>query len=167
MRHFGLLAFFVFCLAVVGHAQDSKKFSAGFGAGLDFGGLGTRVAYLPIEHIGLFGGLGYNLDLIGYNVGAQVRLPAKQITGYFTAMYGYNAVLIVSDFKSKTTYYGPTVGAGLEIKPGKTMNSFFSVELLLPFRPKAYHNAVDALRVIGYEVRALPIGISIGYHFKF
>jgi hypothetical protein len=83
-------------------------------------------------------------------------------------MYGYNAVLIVKgNVTSKTTYYGPSVGAGLVLKSKTSERSFLSFELILPFRIKAFHNAIDDFKLMGYDVKELlPVAFSIGYHIK-
>ena len=167
IKKFSFLASILFVLAFQTNAQPSNKANIGFGMGIDYGGFGSRVSYLPIDKIGLFGSVGYNLNSVGYNLGAQLRFPSKKsITFYFTGMYGYNAVVIVKQLESKTTYYGLSAGTGLEFN-FKNKKSFLSTELLVPFRPKAYHNGVNALKSIGYQVKAFPIAISIGYHIKF
>lgn len=150
-------------------AQENSKLNVGFGMGLDYGGFGTRVTYLPVNRIGLFGSAGYNLNSIGYNVGVQLRFPSeRRIACHLTGMYGYNTVLIVeSTTTSKTTYFGPSIGAGMELKFKKEAKQFLSFEVLLPFRPQAYQNAVDDLRLIGFEVKdQAPLLFSIGYHFS-
>jgi hypothetical protein len=150
-------------------SQPTGKLNLGIGAGFDYGGFGGQLSYLPVARVALFGALGYNLAGAGYNLGAKLNFPTeKKVEWHMTAMYGYNAVLVVKgDITSKTTYYGPSAGAGLVIKsriPGK---SFWSFELLIPFRPGAFHNALDDLKQLGYDVRdALPVGISIGYHIN-
>jgi hypothetical protein len=161
-----LLTLFTICIS---HAQSSINWNLGVGGGISYGGFGARITYLPIDKLGIFGAMGYNMNSLGYNVGAQFHFPSeKKISAYLTAMYGYNAVLIVDaiETESKTTYYGPTAGAGMQIRfKGK---SFLSVELLMPFRPQTYQNAVDDLKELGYEIKdPLPVAFGIGYHFKF
>nr|MCU0358047.1 hypothetical protein [Cyclobacteriaceae bacterium] len=117
----------------------------------------------------IFTGLGYNLNELGYNVGAQYHFPSQKIvSAYVTAMYGYNVVLIVKalETESKTTYFGPSAGAGMQI--AFQNKSFLSLELLMPFRPQAYQNAIDDLKVLGYEMKdPLPFGFGVGYHIRF
>ena len=101
------------------HGQSSSHGDIGLGGGLSYGGLGARLTYMPIEKLGLFGSLGYNLDALGYNLGVQFHLPSqKKLNAYFTGMYGYNTVLIVeaATMKSRTTYFGFSPGAGLQFK---------------------------------------------------
>jgi hypothetical protein len=150
-------------------SQPTGKLNLGIGAGIDYGGFGGQLSYLPAERVALFGALGYNLAGAGYNFGAKMNFPnEKKVEWHITAMYGYNAVLVVEgDLNSKTTYYGPSAGAGMVIKsriPGK---SFWSFELLIPFRPGSFHDAVDDLKLLGFDVREpLPVGISFGYHIN-
>ncbi|MBN2595390.1 hypothetical protein [Labilibaculum sp.] len=153
----------------VSHGQSSTYGDIGVGGGLSYGGLGARFTYKPINQIGLFGSLGYNLDAQGYNMGVQFHLPSqKRLSAYLTGMYGYNTVLIVDAIamESKTTYYGFSTGLGVEFKLKE--KSFLCAEVLLPFRPQVYKDAVDDLEMIGYEIKdPLPVLFSIGYHLKF
>lgn len=151
------------------HGQSSIHGDIGVGGGLSYGGLGARFTYKPIDQLGLFGSLGYNLDAQGYNMGVQFHLPSqKRLSAYITGMYGYNTVLIVDAIamESKTTYYGLSTGVGVEFKLKE--KSFLCAEVLLPFRPQVYKDAVDDLEMIGYEIKdPLPVLFSIGYHLKF
>jgi hypothetical protein len=154
--------------AVVTVGQDSKL-NVGIGAGLDYGGFGTRIGFMPSERIGLFAGLGYNLDGLGYNVGAQFHFPSeKKVSWYLTGMYGYNAVLVVTgDIKKEKTYYGPSAGVGVQLKT-RNENRFWNFELLVPFRSSEFQDDIDALDDIGADVtEPLPIAFSVGYHWKF
>ncbi len=47
--------------------------SIGLGIGLDHGGFGGNVTYYPVKNIGLFGGVGYAIAGVGFNVGAKFR----------------------------------------------------------------------------------------------
>lgn len=153
------------------NAQKETKINMGIGVGLDYGGIGTRFTYLPINRIGLFASLGYNLDLLGYNVGSQFRfLPRNKLQWYLTVMYGYNAVLIVEGLngtKQRATYFGPSGGLGFELNPQKSTAFFWSFEILVPIRPQSFHNTVDDLEQFGIEVKKpFPIAISVGFHKK-
>lgn len=141
----------------------------GFGGGLDYGGLGMHASYLPTKHVALFAGVGYNLNSIGYNFGAELKFPnEKRVNPYLIGMYGYNAVLQVEGYtNSETTYYGPSFGGGAQIKFKHSANSFLQVGILVPIRPQVFHDAIDDLKLAGYQVKdPLPIAISIGYHIK-
>ena len=154
--------------SVIAYSQDSK-INLGVGAGLDYGGFGTRIGFMPSERLGLFAGLGYNLDGIGYNFGAQFHFPSeKKVSWYLTGMYGYNGVLVVTgDIKKEKTYYGPSAGVGIQLKT-KRENTFWNFELLLPIRNSEFQDDIDALKAIGADVtEPLPVAFSIGYHWKF
>ncbi|TLX72988.1 porin family protein [Labilibacter sediminis] len=166
---FLLVVVFMFPDVSVLRAQTIKYGDIGVGAGLSYGGFGARLTYMPVEKLGLFGSLGYNLDDVGYNVGVQFHVPfEKKLSPYFTAMYGYNTVLIVEaiDTESSTTYFGFSAGAGVQFKLKE--KSFLCAEVLVPIRAQAYTNAVDDLKSVGYEIKdPLPVAFCIGYHFKF
>jgi len=156
------------CPASVLFAQGSGKVNIGAGFGLDYGGFGGRLSYLPIKQLAIFGAAGYNFNGLGHALGLQYHFPSKtKVNAFISAMYGYNAVLIIEEpEESKTTYYGPTLGTGLQWRFKEEGKSFLSIELLLPFRPQAYEDGVNALEQIGYEVKdPWPVTFSLGYHF--
>jgi len=151
--------------------QPASPFNLGIGFGLDYGGLGISVNYLPVKPLGLFAGLGYNLLGMGYNVGAAYRiLPSKRFCPSLSAMYGYNAVISVEgeDSPYDKTYYGPSFGANLEWHSRKKPGNYFKLSLIVPLRPQAYYDDLDKLKNDPkYEVKMepTPINLSIGYHF--
>lgn len=146
----------------------NAPFSIGLGLGMDYGGFGGKATYIIANRIGVFAGLGYNFNGAGYNFGASVRMaPDKKVTPYISVMYGYNAVINVSgniDFEE--TYYGTTLGFGIELK-SRNQPNFWNFGILLPFRDPDYQNTLDALKASGVEFDSepWPIGISVGYHF--
>lgn len=144
----------------------------GFGAGLDYGGLGARISFLPTDNVSFFGAVGYNLFQPAWNAGIIVKAsPTKTVIPVFIAMYGYNTVLLLddsggySDMHSKT-YYGPSLGFGIEIKPRE--KNYFSIEALLPFRSNEYEEDMKNIRDNNnMELRSepWPVLVSIGFHF--
>jgi hypothetical protein len=145
------------------------KFNLGFGVGIDYGGIGTRVTLLATDKIEFFGAVGYNLLSAGFNVGAEYRLITKSLfCPYIGAMYGYNGVIKVTGIEEyNKIYYGPSFSAGLEFWL-KKRPSFFNLELILPLRSQAYHDAINNLKNnpnIVFESEPLPIAISLGFHF--
>jgi hypothetical protein len=168
MKNSIVTSMLILCIASNAIGQDSK-FNIGAGAGLDYGGFGTRIGFMPSERVGIFAGLGYNLDGLGYNVGAQFHFPSeKRVSWYITGMYGYNAVLVVTgDIEKEKTYYGPSAGAGIQMK-SRSEKGFWNFELLFPFRDSEFQDDIDALDDLGADVtEPLPIAFSIGYHWKF
>ncbi len=159
-------------------AQDSgqdnatvSKANLGLGMGLDYGGFGMRLSYLPTNTFGLFGSLGYNLNGAGFNFGGFYRFaPDKKICPYLIAMYGYNAVIVVQNATHyNQTYLGPSIGVGFEFH-GRNPKRFFNIELLLPFRSKEYKDDLQALKDdpnISFKNEPIPVAFCFGYHFKF
>ena len=151
------------------YAEDSLayKVNVGFGFGLNYGGFGGQLSYNPIKQLGIFGALGYNLNAVGYNLGASANLPVKdRIFIHLTGMYGYNAVLIVKGYteQTKTTYYGPSVGPGLSWRVIRGGNSFLRVDVFIPFRPDELQDAIDVLNMAGYDTQEpFPVTFSVGY----
>ena len=169
MKSMLLIALLLISHLVSCQDMSYSKMNIGIGSGIDFGGFGIRYTYKPIHKLGVFGAGGYNLNDFGYNLGAQYTIHnAGKISMYTTIMYGYNTVLIVqTTTESKTTYYGPSVGVGMNYTLAKSEKSFLSLELLLPIRPSSYKNVVDTLKSLDYDIKdQRPILLSIGYHFK-
>jgi len=169
MKKLFVSAISFFCFASVFAQEDVKypRYNVGFGLGIDYGGIGGRLSVLPVSQVAVFGGLGYNLNGAGYNVGAAYRLsPAKRFCPYVIGMYGYNAVIIVSGSKSSNrTYYGPSVGMGFEKHKSAGSKNYFNFEVLVPFRSSAYKKYKDDLEDdTNSKIISLPIAISIGYH---
>jgi hypothetical protein len=148
-------------------SESKKSLNIGLGIGIDYGGIGVRTTFLPVERLGLFASLGYNLNATGFNAGAQWRFPEKRHAFFITGMYGYNAVLIVAaEIKDKATYYGITLGGGYQLKVGPKGN-FFNWEILVPFRNSNFHDDYKTLQKLGANPgEFLPIAISFGFHFK-
>jgi hypothetical protein len=161
--------------ALSSHAQyeweeEEYKANLGFGMGISYGGFGARLSVLPVKQVALFAAGGYNLDGFGYNVGAEFRLlPGKKIVPALLAMYGYNAVIVVRGAEQyNQTYYGPTIGGGVEIHSGNGQN-FFTIELLVPFRSREFDLHLRSLQSNpSIEIAGpWPVAFSFGYHIKF
>lgn len=152
--------------------EQTSSFNLGVGIGIDYGGFGLKGVFLPSPRMGLFAGLGYNLLNAGYNVGAEYHfVPGKMICPTLLAMYGYNGVIIVDGTSQYNgTYYGPSIGFGLEVKSKKHPRNFLSFELLFPFREQAYTDAINALKNSpGIQIKSepWPVAFSFGYHLGF
>lgn len=144
------------------------KYNIGFGAGIDYGGIGTRATLMASERLEIFGAFGYNLLDVGFNCGVDIRLaPKSRVCPYLGAMYGYNAVIIVDGTDDDKTYYGPSFNLGFQFWSARRP-SFFNVELIVPVRSEEYHNTMKDLKDnqgVVFETEPLPIAFSIGYHF--
>ncbi|HOX84343.1 MAG TPA: hypothetical protein PLS08_15045, partial [Chryseolinea sp.] len=117
-------------------AQEYSRQNIGVGLGIDYGGIGAKFTFLPVQKFGFFGSLGYNLIGLGFNAGATYRfIPTKSVCPTLGAMYGYNGVIKVEGGnESNKIYYGPSFSAGVELKSRGSSN-FWNFELILPLRP--------------------------------
>ncbi len=149
--------------------QGAPIGSFGFGIGLDYGGIGGRFTLNPSRHIGIFAAGGYVLAGFGYNVGLTARLaPDKRTVPVFLFMYGYNAAIVVAGASQyDKIYYGPSIGFGLENKVGRRHKNFWTVELIVPFRPKQFDTDINTIRnnpSVSSLATPLPIAVSVGFH---
>ena len=152
------------------YAQSEQKVFLGLGGGLDYGGFGGKIEYLPVKSFGLFGGLGYNLLEAGWNLGATYKiLPDKKVSPNLMLFYGYNGVTKVEGASHyDMTSYGVTIGANLDISMGRKGNKL-SVGLFVPIRSEKFNDNYDAMKAdsnIKLKNELLPVAISIGFNFK-
>ncbi len=151
-----------------------NNFYGGAGLGLDYGGVGGRLTYIPGDDkktsFGVFFAAGLALNGFSYNAGLNFRIGEKRLVPTISAMYGYNAVIkVIGAPQYDKTYYGPSVALGFENKTKNSDDNFIHVELIIPFRSAAFQNDLRALQSNpGIEINdPAPVLISIGYHFKF
>ncbi|MCL2326875.1 MAG: hypothetical protein FWC39_00020 [Bacteroidetes bacterium] len=154
------------------YAQENthQKAYLGVGTGFDYGGFGLKVEILPIKHVGVFGGLGYNLLSLGWNLGGTFKiLPDSKVSPNLMLMYGYNGVFKGTDKYSEKynmTSYGLTTGVNLDIKLGNKGHKL-SCGLFLPFRSGKFQDNYDAAKNDpNMKVSDLPpVAFSIGFNF--
>ena len=142
----------------------------GFGGGLDYGGLGFKLEFLPSKSIGLFAAAGYNFNKLGTNGGISWKAFAdKKTTPVIMAMYGYNAVInVLAPVGTGTfseTYYGFSAGLGYEFIVGQNRNKI-SLAVILPIRSSAFKNQYNDFKEAGYtfDPDVLPVLVSIGFN---
>ncbi|HET8573865.1 MAG TPA: hypothetical protein VFL76_08330 [Edaphocola sp.] len=172
---------FLLCCSLAATAQNQNRtitnndttgkpaILGGLGIGIDYGGIGVRAEYQPLSHLGIQGGLGYNLNGFGYNFGASFYpFPDWKVQPYITGLYGYNAVIVVSGRPEyNKTYYGFSAGLGFALKTSDKGNKLV-FELFKPFRHQAFTNRYDELK----NSSSIDMGqvyiftFSIGYNWR-
>jgi hypothetical protein len=145
----------------------------GLGFGFDYGGIGANLTVYPQKNIGIFFGGGYALAGFGYNAGIKLRLSPDRgtvVNPFFTAMYGYNAAVVITDNTDlNKLFYGTTLGAGIDIRSKKpSSKGYLSLALMVPLRSPDAQNYIDFLKNqygATFANDLIPIGFSIGYKF--
>lgn len=135
--------------------------SVGFGGGLDFGGLGMRFTMYSASTVSCFLGGGYNFNQVGINGGLDLNFtPHNPVTGFLSAMYGYNGVVIqpTGSTKKSETFYGPSIGLG--IKSRAKSGNYISFQLIFPIREQAFFTAAAG------GDKPWPVLFSFGFHFQ-
>jgi len=145
---------------------DFTRVYMSLGAGLDFGGIGLNAMNMVTEYLGLFAGLGYNLNNIGINTGVRLytndQIARSRL--FFSAMYGYNAVYLIKNAENyNRTFYGTTIGMGLDVKDSRS--NFWTLALQIPVRSDDVKSYKTYLENSNIEIKhdLLPITISLGY----
>jgi len=151
--------------------------SIGLGFGQDYGGSGAHMIFYPQRNMGIFGGLGYKLGGLGYNVGLKLRLvskkPTAKVNPYAIVMYGYNAALSVGDIFSDLheydkVFYGPTVGIGIDMKFHPGSKFYYSFGMNIPIRGSQVDDYINDLRTnysLDVSNDLLPVTFSIGFKY--
>ena len=127
--------------------EQESVMNIGLGIGMDYGGIGGRITFLPVKRLAVFAGVGYALVDFGYNLGAQLRImPDKNFCPIFGVMYGYNGIIKVQNASTyDKIYYGTSLSGGMEMHLGGKQN-FMNVELIVPFRTQAFYDDWDKLK---------------------
>lgn len=172
------LSFSLLFIATASFAQDvptqiqnnSGKVYMGLGFGLDYGGMGAKIEYLPVENVGLFAGLGYNLYSAGFNVGASYKINAGERVSFNpTVFYGYNGVLKVEGASEyDMVSYGVTFGINLDIHVGKNGDKI-TAGLFVPIRSKKFSDNYDDVKNdyrVEMKAELIPIAVGLGYNWK-
>lgn len=153
-----------------GKEVSSGSFGVGFGQ--DYGGIGARLTFLPDQHVGIFGSVGYIFAGVGYNIGVTARIkPENRTVPTFSIMYGYTAAIKISGAPQYDKLYnGVSIGAGIISRSYYNEKNYWHFGLILPFRPSEFDTDFNALKanpgIVGLE-KPWPVTISIGYHFGF
>ncbi|MDR1887423.1 MAG: hypothetical protein LBQ70_05850 [Prevotellaceae bacterium] len=140
----------------------------GPGGGLDYGGLGGKIEYLPVKYLGVSGGFGYNFLYVGWNVGVNGKIrTGDRVQLSPTVLYGYNGVFSGEGNYPSMVSYGVSAGFNIDIAARKAGNKW-SIGFFYPFRTSEFLDYCDTIRrdsSMGIFV-LLPITISVGYNFR-
>jgi len=152
--------------------SEYSYFRFGAGLGIDYGGIGGRISFLPEKHLSIFLAGGYALVGFGFNGGAMVKTsPDKRVSPYFSAFYGYNAAIaftVVGGSQNNKLYNGFSLGAGIHLKSRRTPTNYWLFGLVVAFRSSEFDRDFTALQNSGIGLmKPLPVNISVGYHFAF
>lgn len=169
-----MLCLAALCIGRTARAQDGPapvdpaEMTLGMGVGLDFGGLGLQLSGRPEPPLNIFVAMGYNLNEVGLNAGVAFRtLPRAVVCPFVMGMYGYNAVIAISGRSDyDKTYYGPTVGGGLEIR-APHWRGHLELGVFHPFRNATFEEDLEMLqRNPAVEDLQVPSAwtFSVGYH---
>ena len=146
------------------------RISAGFGLGLDYGGLGANILMYPHKNLGLFFGLGYNFVKVGVNSGIKARIilgnSNSNIGLSALAMYGYNAAIGIRDFPELSrVFYGFSSGIGIDYRPMGGTDDYAFIGFYLPFRKPEVQEYIDELESSGFtfDRKLSPVLVAIGY----
>jgi len=154
------------------HRSSQKgQTTLGLGIGLPYGAIGLRVGTNVTDGLNLFGGLGYQIAGVGYNVGLLKDFPSTgRAQFYLTGMYGTNAAIkIVNLAEYNNVYTGPTFGFGVKLNSLMKEGDYWDFGLLVPIRSSDYK--ADETRIkndprIEVFQAAWPVLIVIGYNFN-
>jgi len=151
--------------------EPADVFTAGLGFGQDLGGIGANLTYYATNRLGFQGGLGYALAGVGFNAGVKYRFlkdaSLSKRTPFFTAIYGYNAAIKISNLHEKDTlFYGPSVGFGFDSKALGKSHTYWTFAIYYPFRSNEVTNYMDYLKKnygVVFKSDLFPITLSISY----
>lgn len=130
------------------------------GIGLDYGGIGMKITFNPTDAVSFFGGLGYNFAGLGFNGGLELNFAQHtKVSGFLSAMYGYNAVLLDpnNSLNPSEIFYGPSFGLGVRSWSFNGDN-FFSFQVIYPVRDEIFMNAATT-------EKPWPVLFGIGFGF--
>jgi hypothetical protein len=145
------------------------RFFIGPGGGLDYGGIiGVNAMIMASEHIGFFAGAGYNLNTLGVNGGVRVytNKQTERIRPFFSGMYGYNSVIIITNRSEwSKTFYGTTIGAGIDLRARES--NFWTFAVHVPIRGNDVNDYKSYLTSQGakFNFPLLPLAVSVGFRF--
>lgn len=153
--------------------EANRKHAVGLGFGIDYGGIGLKYTYHPIDYLGIFAGVGSNLVGLGFNFGIKGDIIQSNSFNMMRVsahlMYGYNAVtMVVGKSEYNKTFYGLTPGIGVGFRFGQKRSHGLDFGLQIPIRGQDFTDQMNLIKsdpqvTIG---AVSPVAISIGYTWE-
>lgn len=156
--------------------EERHGMDLGVGFGLDYGGLlGLQIGIAPAKHLTFFGGLGYYVQGLGWQVGIKgLFVPKTTLKGtrpYIKMMYGTHSQIQVEGAEEfNEIYKGFTAGFGIEFRGGKKKQNGLDLDLNIPLRTPEFwddYNDLQNNSSIEFTNSLLPVTVSIGFHHEF
>ena len=174
-----VFVFFFMLIIFSGYSQDddghlsSKKgeTSFGIGMGLPYGGFGMRLGTNLADEFNLFGGIGYQISGVGFNIGLRKEFASSSMTQfYLLGMFGTNSVIkVVGLSEYDKVYTGATFGMGIKINSTRKEGNYWDIGLLVPVRSSNFHDDETRMqndsRIASYTA-PWPVLFCVGYNFN-
>jgi len=150
--------------------KDSIKpfdISVAYGFGLDYGGLGVNLLITPIKYLSIFGGVGYPIIDLGYNIGARLNIAPNTLGNFhFIGMYGYNSIVYIKNARQfNKMFFGPSFGIGVDIRTNSRRKTYLTLSLLYPVRKDEVFDYMEDLKKnhnISFYNSLNPLTLSLG-----
>jgi|TARA_R110002096_G_scaffold133252_4_gene284121 hypothetical protein len=152
-------------------SSQAGEANFGIGFGLPYGGVGLHIGTNVAKGLNLFGGVGYQIADIGYNLGITKGFESKSMAQfYLSGMIGTNAAIKIDGLpQSSKTYFGPSLGAGIKLNSHRKEGNFWDMGIIVPVRSSAYQNDLDGLkqdpRITGLT-EPWPVLLVFAYNFN-
>ena len=129
--------------------DKSGKAFAGFGFGLQYGGIGGKIEMNISDEFRAFMGIGNFIIGIGYNLGLRLDFHSYRRTQfYLISMYGTNGLIKIQGIPQNPydkIYTGISFGLGMKIKLNRSKGNYFDIGLLIPIKSSEFENDMKKL----------------------
>lgn len=116
-----------------------NRYSAGFGAGFDYGGFGTMATGYLTKNLGLFISIGWAFSEANYCAGIKLRTLSQEkrykAVFFLSAYYGFTSEPYFWENPEFREYvYGPAAGFGVDIYTEFDRGGYWSIALFVLIR---------------------------------
>ncbi|EPR68247.1 hypothetical protein ADICYQ_2717 [Cyclobacterium qasimii M12-11B] len=152
-------------------SSQAGRANVGIGVGLPYGGIGLRMGTNVAKGVNLFGGVGYQIADIGYNLGIIKDFESKGMAQfYLSGMVGTNAAIKIDGLpQSSKTYFGPSLGTGIKLNSNRKEGNFWDMGIIIPIRSSVYKSDLNGLkqdaRITGLT-EPWPVLLVFAYNFN-